>query len=480
MSNLTDLLPAGAGGKQVDFVASGSIGNGVTVVLNSDGTVSVVAETPISQSIGAEVSFTTNIPTWVSATFDSLNNKVVVFYTDYNNSYYGTGIVGTVSGTSISFGSPTVFKSNTVSYSASAFDVSAGKVVVAYTNDSQGRAETVVGTVSGTSISFGASVVLSTSSGSYRSCVYDAKNQKIVIAFTNGADLDKGYAIVGTVSGTSISFGTAVRFANESIIWVDIAYSPVDEKVIIVYSGNTNGGKVVVGTVSGTSISYGTLSSSFAGVYVNKYNNIVYDTKNQKFVIVYRDDTSSYGRAIVGTISGTSVSLGTAVNFYVGDTTWINATYDENASKTVISFVSWTGGRLVVGEVSGTSISFNSNELIKDGSSAYFAGAYDSNNKKVVIAYQGKDPSNSSDGYARVIQPAYNSTNNTAFIGISDSAISDTATGSVTIKGGVSTNVTGLTPNTDYYVQADGSISTTVSSVPAGKALSSTSILLKG
>jgi hypothetical protein len=39
MSNLTDLLPAGAGGKQVSFVASGAIGNGVTVALKSDGTV---------------------------------------------------------------------------------------------------------------------------------------------------------------------------------------------------------------------------------------------------------------------------------------------------------------------------------------------------------------------------------------------------------------------------------------------------------
>jgi len=47
----------------------------------------------------------------------------------------------------------------------------------------------------------------------------------------------------------------------------------------------------------------------------------------------------------------------------------------------------------------------------------------------------------------------------------------------------VVTNITAntpLTPNTDYYVQADGTLSTTVSSVPAGRALSSTSILLEG
>jgi hypothetical protein len=64
------------------------------------------------------------------------------------------------------------------------------------------------------------------------------------------------------------------------------------------------------------------------------------------------------------------------------------------------------------------------------------------------------------------------------FIGITDAAISDTASGSVTIKGGISTNVTGLTAGTDYYVQDDGSLSTTVSDVFAGTALSSTSINL--
>jgi len=48
----------------------------------------------------------------------------------------------------------------------------------------------------------------------------------------------------------------------------------------------------------------------------------------------------------------------------------------------------------------------------------------------------------------------------------------------VTIKGGISTNVSSLTPNATYYVQNDGSLSTTASDVLAGKALSATSINL--
>ena len=52
MSNLTDLLPAGAGGKQVDFVASGTLSSGQAVVLNSNGTVSVVSEITTPDSVG--------------------------------------------------------------------------------------------------------------------------------------------------------------------------------------------------------------------------------------------------------------------------------------------------------------------------------------------------------------------------------------------------------------------------------------------
>jgi len=71
--------------------------------------------------------------------------------------------------------------------------------------------------------------------------------------------------------------------------------------------------------------------------------------------------------------------------------------------------------------------------------------------------------------------------NNTDFLGISDAAISSGASGSVTIKGGLKSELSSLTPNSIYYVQADGSV-TTVSTAPAvriGKALSSTTLNLE-
>ena len=102
MSNLSDLLPAGAAAKQLTFTDSGS---GITtkkpVVLNSDGTVSEVIGS--TQSIGTESVFESATVYDTGIAYDSNENKVVVAYKDGGNSNYGTAIVGTISGTSVSF-----------------------------------------------------------------------------------------------------------------------------------------------------------------------------------------------------------------------------------------------------------------------------------------------------------------------------------------------------------------------------------------
>ena len=92
-----------------------------------------------------------------------------------------------------------------------------------------------------------------------------------------------------------------------------------------------------------------------------------------------------------------------------------------------------------------------------------------------------KDNGLGSDGRVYAYTPSGSVTNQSSFIGIADAAISDTATGSVTIKGGIVTNASlpTLTPNSVYYVQTDGTINTTSTGTRIGKALSSTSINLE-
>ena len=473
MSNLSELLPAGAGAKSASFVASGTLGSGVTVALKSNGTVTAIASDANPQAIGTPVVFESASAAFSSTAYDSANNKIVIAYRDAGNSDYGTAVVGTISGTSISFGTPVVFYSSSVSGISATYDANSQKIVILYIQSA------IVGTISGSSISFGTPVVFNTSGTIYTSSAFDSINNKIVIAYRDGSNL-YGTAIVGTVSGTSISFGSEATFESQQIDRTGMAFDAASGKIVIAYQNVAQGrkGYAVVGTISGTSISFGS-SVVFQNSSIEYTTpSIVYDTNAEKVVIAYRNTGSSgVGKAIVGTVSGTSISFGSAVTFNASSTSYISASYDTSAGKVTIGYYDSGNSNYltgIVGTVSGTSISFGSEFTLSAIVPNDVSSAYDSTNNKVVFAYQ--NTSNSSYGTALVFQNE--GSNSADFIGISDAAISDTASGSVTIKGGISTNVTGLTPNATYYVQTDGSLSTTASDVLAGKALSSTSINL--
>jgi hypothetical protein len=442
MSNLSDLLPAGAGGKQVNFVASGTLPSGQTVALKTNGQVEAI--TGVAQGFGTAVVFESAEPMYISAIYDSTNQKIAIAYRDVGNSNYGTAIVGTVSGTSISFGTAVVFESAATAHISATYDSANNKIVIAYRdegNSSYGTA--IVGTVSGTSISFGAAAVFQSIFSSPISATYDSTNSKIVIISRQASYY--GTATVGTVSGTSISFGTAVVFESASIGEFSATFDSTNNKVVIAYADNGNGsyGTAIVGTVSGTSISFGT-AAVFNASYTG-YTSAAYDSTNGKVVIGYQDNgNSNYGTAIVGTVSGTSISFGAEAVFESGNSSYISATYDSTNEKIVISYADGGNsyyGTAVVGTVSGTSISFGSPEVFNSARSDYISAIYDSTNGKVVIAYQ--DDGNSDYGTAIVFQ-AVASTNNTSFVGITDADVASGASGSVTIKGGIST-ITGGT-----------------------------------
>jgi len=477
MSNLSELLPTGGGQNAVDFVASGTLSSGQTVALKADGTVSAVASDAIPQSLGSTVTFENASTDYISATFDSNSNKVVVSYQDTANSSYGTSVVGTVSGNSISFGTPVVFASYTISRTSSTFDSTANKVVIAFKYDliSYGRA--FVGTVSGTSISFGSFANFSFNMSETPSVTFDSTNGKVVVAYSDAGNSSYGTAKVGTVSGTSISFGGATVFNAGGTYVLSATYDTNAQKVVIAYPdiGNNGYGTAVVGTVSGTSISFGSETVFYSSG--NTYSvSATYDSTNSKVFIAFARIPSYYGTAVVGTVSGTSISFGTPTVFESKSSYWsIGATFDSNSNKVVIAYTEVTttptATYALPCTVSGTSISFGSKSAFSNPS--YFSDispVFDSNSNKVVISYVGPN----SNGVSNVFQ---NETSNVAdFIGITAGAISDTATGAVNVYGGINEAQTGLTIGSDYYVQNDGSLSTTASSVKVGQAISATTI----
>ena len=117
-------------GGEFKAVASGTLPSGKPVVVNADGTVSVVSETVVSQSIGSKVTYeTTGAAGDASAVaYDTTNDKIVIFYKDSGDSNKGKAIVGTVSGQSISFGTAVSFyTASAVNNMVAIFDPSSDK-----------------------------------------------------------------------------------------------------------------------------------------------------------------------------------------------------------------------------------------------------------------------------------------------------------------------------------------------------------------
>ena len=439
----------------------------------------VVDITGSAGGTGSETVFEAATSRYGASAYDTNANRVVIAYADVGNSSYGTAIVGTVSGFNISFGSPVVFETAEVQDVAITFDSNSNKIVIAYAdegNSSHGTA--IVGTVSGTAISFGSAVVFEAANSDNIAVTFDSNSNKVVIAYSDLGNSRYGTSIVGTVSGTSISFGTAVVFESADSRNIESQFDPNSNKVVIVYRdiGNSQYGTAIIGTVSGTGISFGTAVVFLAGASKDM-NRPVIDSTNNKVIISYSNGgNSTKAEARVGTVSGTGISFGTAVVFSSGTAEfYTGGAYHAGIQKVVLAYRDDTSntltGKYNVGTVSGTDISFSGEVIFNAGRSDNISLVYDPDSENLVNSFE--DNANSSHGTSIVFTP------NTVVITRGEVASGSHAP--VDIVGSVSTNQTGLTPGQSYFVQNDGTLNETAASpsVFAGTALSATKLLVK-
>ena len=130
----------------------------------------------------------------------------VVAYRDNGNSNYGTAIVGVVSGTTISsYGSGNVFNSAATSYmSVSSLDST--HFVVAYSDNGNSNYGTaIIGVVSGTTISYGSGNVFNSAATNYSS-VSSLDSTHFVVAFQDDGGDDYGIAMIGTIPAPEPTF----------------------------------------------------------------------------------------------------------------------------------------------------------------------------------------------------------------------------------------------------------------------------------
>jgi len=478
-ANLTNLP---AGGNTSNFVASGALPNGKAVILNSNGTVSLPANQSLSAS--SQAAYQTGQVTSNALSYDAGKNKIISAFTENIGAQGLYAQIGVLSGSSITWQTRVIVYAadHTPGINPSIASDGNGTFVIAFdkVDGSTSRMHVAVGTISGNSITMGTPVSLGTSSNSGISVTYDANAAKFIVFYAGASG--HGTGVVLSISVRTPTINTPVVFRSASGGKYASAYDSVNQKVGLFYfkdSENISGQAV---TINGTTPSYGNAANLVNVIATESYMQPdgAFDSDTGQCVFVFRQD-NGHGIAITMKISGTSSSFGgTGVQFTSGSDRcqWTSVSYDSLAKKVVI--INDTGdnskGDYILGSVSGTAIAVDAAVEFTASSIIWLASVFDSNAGKSVFTYS--NVSISDDGYYVVLANAVQNVSD--FVGITTEAIASGATGTVTVSGGVSTNQSSLAIGSTYYVQADGTIST-VSTSPAvlvGEAVSATSLLL--
>ena len=476
------------GSGAVELVASGTLSNGQAVIVQSDGKAVGVASTSTG-GFDAKKTFLSAQTDSSHLVYDSYNNKVVIFYADNSDSQKGYAIVADIDENyNITLGTPVKWHDEGVPEMGAAFDSISNKIVIAFRDGGDsGAGKAIVGTVNpnDNSISFGA--LRQFESGTTRDIrvVFDPNQNKFVIFYKDNNDSSKGKGQVAYIEVGVVSFGNLTTFNNAVTNHIAATFDSNSNKFVVAYQdgGDSNYGRACVGTVSGNSLSFGS-DTRFESAVVS-YNSIAFDSNSNKVVIAYRDGgNSNYGTAVVGTVSGTSISFGTPVVFNSGSLYESATSFDSNLNKVVIAYSdagSSDIGEAVTGTVSGTSITFGSEVTWNNAQTEKISSTFASNVNKVIIGYM--DTPGNDDGNIIIYRDSNVGTNLKPqnFIGFSDAAYTDGQTANIQIISSIDDAQTGLTTGSLHYVQTDGTLSTTAGnpSVEAGTALSATKIRIK-
>ena len=520
MSNLSELIPAGGGQNNTDFVADGAITSGKPVILNSAGTVTQVGISTVAADIpyGSSSIWSTSAHSsyYQASTFHDPTNtgKFIVGY--LNGSNYTTVLVGTTSGSTISYGTPIVLISATTYESPIiAWNPNKANQIAVFYYDNSLSFMAVGGTVasgSGTTITWATAVNVSGGSGSFwdRQIAFDPTQTSTPYRFL------MNWYQQGTVKlrsceitdADALTMGTVYSFTAAEYQDASMGIS-FDASGTFLFSAKEQGLNSIAGRTGSISGSGGSAAISISGETVitstaasmalhdQSYAAQIDPNNDDKFLFVY-NDTSNEQYCVIGSLSGSgssaTITMGTPVKYSTVTTgvEFLNWAFDPAGDKSFVITArngTYAASRpldnfAMLGTYSGTVPTIDSTMYFLNtlGSAKLMNEAVNFDTTSSVFYLSGVRNDND-DGTIYLGKMSVDATNMTAtnLLGIASAAILDTATGTINTWGSRNEVQTSLTIGSDYYVQSDGTI-TTASASPAqliGEAITATQINIK-
>ena len=478
-ANLTgiDAAPSASG------VANGSIGVGTAVAVQSDGKFVAVTGTNSFHAMPIEITPDPTVRNRVTYAPDV--DKLVTSYVGYSDDKTWV-VVGTASadGKTVTWDTGNKSKPNSTgsevsAYSDICYDTANNKVICVF-RDEGSRIDSAVGTISGTSITWGSLDTLD-SAGSNSGCsvAFDSSTGKVIAVWRATSTTYELRA--GTVSGTNITWGTVVTATTG-----DTANTPhiAAENGHFVITGRDN---YHVGSYSGTTITMaaaeGTIPFSDGNTSTDDTPITVDPATSTYMMGGCRDYTDKYPEVFAATRSGTTLTFGDGkvLNNFLSHNLTLCPAGQQNKF-----FASWGYTNLraysATLEVIGTKITMSESYMYQASSQEHHGSAgcvFNPDKGSVVLVYSNYGGGR--DGWY-YIEGMRNSTGTRGgFVGFSNAAYTNGQTAKVSIAGAISTNQSGLTAAQPYYLKGDGTLDTSPASGDflVGNALSATNLLLR-
>tara|TARA_Y100001938_G_scaffold144171_1_gene218303 strand:- start:880 stop:7260 length:6381 start_codon:yes stop_codon:yes gene_type:complete len=485
--------PAPAG-PEVTATASGTIADKGAVIVNSDGTVSAVSQdAAVTGSIVAESSSNGGNSTMA---YDTANGKVVHVYVHSNNLYGRVGTTNTNG--SLSWGSEVSIwtGSGSAGYPDIAFASDTGVFYLFYRrwtgNDSRGYVAKIV--VSGTSFSTSQTTQVVPQDGPEHGCIaLDNDGGGMIVWKSNISGENnrlKANVLTFGSSASSISAGSRQEVnTGNTANYPSVAYDPANDNYCICWENNSMSGRftVIKATVAGTS------SITFQGT--NNINSVlsretqVVNIGAGKFLGLYARKGSDDIRGTIITMNAdNTISFSSATTIYTtagsGDVNMMNNNclvkvdyLTDTYAVLMMDYGSSSKGVLQFFTASGSTITPTDTIQLWPNGLNNPALLYDPDKKLLVTA--GRDANNSYYISSRIYRKAQSNADANNFLGFASAGYSNGNTATIKVVGNTVTGLSGLTAGKKYYVQGNGTLGTTSTSVEAGISLTSSSLLIR-
>jgi hypothetical protein len=487
--NSTSLLGSGdiaiAGGLTFDFPYSENITAGDVLQLLTSGQVEKVKIGAITQSIpSAQGADAVGGNTIAGIDFDPNDTGKFVAAWRRPSDGFGVCVAGTIAGTTVTLGPLYVFLSGSIGSEniRVAFNpLTKGHFCIAYA-ENNGRI--LAGTVtSGTTLSLGSPGTFTTDNPRDLNLKFSKHtNGRLLLAFVDN-NASTGQAVACTSSGTGVSIGGKSQFSSG--FCNDLALDSFKtQSSFILLSGDSNLSyhpRVRFISSSGTSWSEYAAATQ-VNIGTGEGFAIAVDSQSDsRFVMVFRSGTNSlfaYAGSIsnLGTGTYTVGAQYTIASSFAPDSSRMEAFPDTDNTYGLLTYVSATLYAVKL-TVSGTTVS---------GSAPASAGSA-SSTANTTFGFTGENSGKIGFFPGRFIQPGQfeaqvSNLASTKIVGVAQESGTSGQTKKVALKGGVDSTRSGFTPQSIYYVQSDGTVSTasTAPAVKLGRALSATSLLLAG